>query len=158
MKKLIIIAIAAVFLTAGLYGQEKKEHVGLGWYTMSNDTIWTFNFMDLNLDTCRLKLINQFGTPAQNSAGTIKWINKDIPGIGKGLNLQVADGILTEYQDKATFIIFRNEKDKKNKLKNLKNKQYRDQSFIITDIEKKDVVRDIEKAKIMKHFLEQILE
>jgi hypothetical protein len=160
MKKLIFLTIAVV-LTTGLYGQNFKEHVGTGWYIAlpSKDTIRTFNFFQINIDTCRSRLIKYWGTPTQNTTGIMMWTNMEIPNIGKDLRINLSDQFCTK-EENGNMICksFLNEKDKAKKIKNQKPNQFRDVLITITDKANKDIIMDKTKAVIMIQLLERIIQ
>ncbi len=158
MKKIIFLTIA-VLLTIALYGQEAKQHTYPGWYISlpSNDTVRTFYFYNMDLDSCKLRFVKTWGEPKRNTTGILMWDNIEIQNIGKELTIHLTDRLCTTRDDEVSCVAFKDEKDKEKKLKNSKPNQSRMLELIIKDKSNKDIIMAKEKVLIVFDLLEKIL-
>ncbi len=142
-----------------MYGQEAKQHVYSGWYISlpSNDTVRTFSFGYMDLDTCKYKLAKFWGEPTHNTTGNVIWTSMEIPNIGKELNINLTDMFCAMVKNNMKCVSFKDEKDKENKLLNIKPSQSRKLELTITDKENKDIIMDKSKVEFMLQYLEKIL-
>jgi hypothetical protein len=158
MKKLILITIALA-LTACLYGQKTTGHIISGYYIVlpSKDTVRTFSFNRINIDTCRNRLIKYWGTPTQNTTGNMTWTNKEIPNIGKDLKINLSDEFCIIENDQMTCKTFKDENDKAEKLKNINPHQFRDVTITLTDKSNKNLIMNKTQVEIVVRLLATII-
>lgn len=157
MKKLLLLSIALVMTTA-LFAQTNKSTVGLNQQFHQKDTTITFSFVNADLDSCRTKLLKHWSNPTMNEAGTIIWNNIDLPNVGDDLSILVSDRICTMGKNDMTCMAFISDKDKAEKLKALKENQFRDMEVTVSDKAGNNIINNKSKTEIMVMLLERIIQ
>ena len=149
----------AIALTTVLYGQQRIGNVTSGHYVVlpSKDTVRTFGFIRINFDTCRDRLIKYWGLPTQNTPGKITWTNKEIPGIGKEININLSDEFCIEGDGMITCNSFKDENDKAEKLKTIKPNQYRNVIITFSDKANMNLIMDKRKVRIILELINSII-
>ncbi len=116
MKNKLLIALA-ILLSTNLYAQTKKKAISVNKRYTANDTISTFTIQKQDKDKCIERLIELWGKPSKNNAGSIIWTNAKLSGIDKPIDIRLLDGIFCTKEKSARFTTFENEKEKTKKLK-----------------------------------------
>jgi len=117
MKILILSTFIALLFTGSLFGQEKKSYISINSQFNAKDAAYSFNLNYPNLDSVRWKLVKYWKNPLNNSTGSIVWVNREIPYLGKELRVVLTDGICTK---KAFSLKCERFSNKREKLINLK--------------------------------------
>ena len=109
------------------------SQIGVNKQYHETDTTRTFTLVEVNEDECIKKYIMAWGAPDKNSVGNLFWEDILIPEVGSNVNIRIIDGIGTRLPDMFKVVSFVDEKDKKQRLENLKSNQLRITDIIIKD-------------------------
>jgi hypothetical protein len=116
MKKVGIIAVWLLLIGSG-YAQKTMVRVHLR-YT-ADDTFRFFIPLHENGDSSIQRLKAVWGIPTKEDAGYIEWDKLNIPNVGDGVQVYLSDGILANDLYNITYLPFRNDKDKNQRIKTL---------------------------------------
>lgn len=150
--------ITALILSISVFSQKSVSPVHVNQQYNKTDTNRTFSIFQTDLDFTREKLLKYFGQPKRENTGNIEWQNVKIESIGSGLSIILTDGIFESDATKAKFKPFSDKTDKNQKLKELKQNQFRNITIQVVDVNNNNPINTKIKEQLMKQLLEKIIQ